>query len=244
MRTSTVRLRSARASGLAADLDLRRPCICPMGPPDGRCPARRAGGGTWRRQPQSQTRRLLPGSVPAGFRRPRPRLPRARGQRGRADGPLEQDILAAAAFLRAVRRRRPASLLSRLEHGRFLRAEGGSRGRFTALALLCPASEQVILDALDGGARTAMPRRRRGAARRPDPLGRSPPDGRTSRHRTASRWPLAYVARCYWCTPGRTPSSPSRTLWLWPGTWPGMPPCWLSPAAPTRAPSTTRPSTG
>ncbi len=69
---------------------------------------------------------------------------------GTADGPLEQDIFAAAEFLR----RRPEIDESHICYrgssmGGFYGLKAAATGfAFTALALLCPASERVILDAL------------------------------------------------------------------------------------------------
>jgi len=68
---------------------------------------------------------------------------------GTADGPLEEDLVAAAAFLRA----HPAVDAGRICYrgsslGGFYGLKAAPQAGFAALALVCPASEQVILDAL------------------------------------------------------------------------------------------------
>jgi dipeptidyl aminopeptidase/acylaminoacyl peptidase len=69
---------------------------------------------------------------------------------GTADGPLEQDILAAAAYLRSHPAVDGSSLCYRgSSMGGFYGLLAAVQTRFIALALLCPATEQVLLDALD-----------------------------------------------------------------------------------------------
>jgi len=69
---------------------------------------------------------------------------------GRADGPAELDIVAAAQFLRTL----PAVDADRVCYrgssmGGFYGLKAAREAGFAALALLCPASEQVILDAIE-----------------------------------------------------------------------------------------------
>lgn len=68
---------------------------------------------------------------------------------GEADGPLEQDVLAAASFLRA----HPAVDADQLCYrgssmGGFYGLKAAPQAGFAAMALLCPASEAVVLDAI------------------------------------------------------------------------------------------------
>ncbi|MFH0914933.1 MAG: alpha/beta fold hydrolase [bacterium] len=68
---------------------------------------------------------------------------------GEADGPLEEDVLAAAHFLRT----HPAVDSSRLCYrgssmGGFYGLKAASRAGFAAMVLLCPASEDVMLDGI------------------------------------------------------------------------------------------------
>ena len=129
---------------------------------------------------------VLPRSVPPGIRRARTRLPRPRRQRGRRgrarSSRTSSRLPASSASHPAVDG--AASLLPGLEHGRVLRAEGGARRPASPRwRLLCPASERVMLDALDeaeddaGYAVTPADPGRRGAARRLDPLGHALPQG-------------------------------------------------------------------
>ncbi len=149
MRTSTVRLRSARASGLAADLELAATLYLPD-PPDGLpAPGLVVGHGAGSRRARHDA--FCREACSQGFAVLALDLRGHGDSAGASDGPLELDILAAAGFLRD----HPAV------DGRYLCYRGSSMGGFyglkaapeagfTALALLCPASEQVILDALDG----------------------------------------------------------------------------------------------
>jgi dipeptidyl aminopeptidase/acylaminoacyl peptidase len=81
---------------------------------------------------------------------------------GAGDGPLEQDILAAARFLR----RHPAVDRGRICYrgssmGGFYGLAAAPEAEFAAMVLLCPASEKVMLDAIaasnrGGAAQSAM----------------------------------------------------------------------------------------
>ncbi len=87
---------------------------------------------------------------------------------GAADGPLEQDILAAAGFLRGHPAVEGAHICYRgSSMGGFYGLKAAPEAGLTALALVCPASERVILDALDGadddGAYAVTPADRGGA---------------------------------------------------------------------------------
>jgi len=71
---------------------------------------------------------------------------------GRLDGPLEQDVLAAVAWLRA----RPEVDAERICYrgsslGGYYGLQAAPAARFAALALLCPAGEAAMLSALEQG---------------------------------------------------------------------------------------------
>jgi dipeptidyl aminopeptidase/acylaminoacyl peptidase len=69
---------------------------------------------------------------------------------GRGDGPLEQDIFAGVDLLRSHPRVDPERVCYRgSSMGGFYGLKAAAQAHFAALALLCPASEGVILDALD-----------------------------------------------------------------------------------------------
>ena len=69
---------------------------------------------------------------------------------GRADGPLEHDLLAAARHLRTLPFVDAGEICYRgSSMGGFYGLKAAVEGGFAALALLCPAGEQVILDAID-----------------------------------------------------------------------------------------------
>lgn len=68
---------------------------------------------------------------------------------GELDGPAEQDILAAAALLRNHPLVDPGRIGYRgSSMGGYYGLRSGREARFAALALLCPATEQVLLDAI------------------------------------------------------------------------------------------------
>jgi dipeptidyl aminopeptidase/acylaminoacyl peptidase len=69
---------------------------------------------------------------------------------GFADGPLELDLCAAAAFLRAQPSVDPEKICYRgSSMGGFYGLKAAPQARFAAMALLCPATESVILHAID-----------------------------------------------------------------------------------------------
>ena len=69
---------------------------------------------------------------------------------GFADGPLELDLCAAAEFLRAQPSVDPGKVCYRgSSMGGFYGLKAAPRAAFAAIALLCPATESVILHALD-----------------------------------------------------------------------------------------------
>ncbi len=69
---------------------------------------------------------------------------------GIGDGPLEQDVLAAVRFLREHPAVDPAFVCYRGSSlGGFYGLKAASEARFTAMALLCPAGEAMLLDALN-----------------------------------------------------------------------------------------------
>jgi dipeptidyl aminopeptidase/acylaminoacyl peptidase len=72
------------------------------------------------------------------------------GSQGSGDGPLEQDILAAVRFLRTHPAVDPGLICYRgSSMGGFYGLKAEPQASFTAMALLCPAGEDVILDALE-----------------------------------------------------------------------------------------------
>ncbi|MBC7293384.1 MAG: alpha/beta fold hydrolase [Thermoleophilia bacterium] len=104
---------------------------------------------------------------------------------GLADGPLEMDILAAAAFLRNRPGVRPDQVCYRgSSMGGFYGLKAATSEQFAALVLLCPASEQVILDAISkGDAESPDP------PQAPQPPASLPPGTRTSRRDPAGQPP-------------------------------------------------------
>jgi dipeptidyl aminopeptidase/acylaminoacyl peptidase len=69
---------------------------------------------------------------------------------GFADGPLELDLYAAAAFLRAQPSVDPGKLCYRgSSMGGFYGVKASPQAKFAAMALLCPATESVVLHAID-----------------------------------------------------------------------------------------------
>ncbi len=68
---------------------------------------------------------------------------------GEADGPMEQDVLAAARFLRAHPAVDPKRLCYRgSSMGGFYGLKAAPQAGFAAMVLLCPAGEGVVLDAI------------------------------------------------------------------------------------------------
>ena len=148
MRPSAVHLLSARASGLAADLELAATLYIPD-PADGLpAPGLVVGHGAGSRRARHDA--FCREACFQGFAVLAVDLRGHGDSAGAADGPLEHDILAAAAFLRghgAVDGRHLCYRGSSM--GGFYGLKAAPEAGFTALALLCPASERVILDALD-----------------------------------------------------------------------------------------------
>jgi uncharacterized protein len=150
MRTSTVRLRSARASGLEPDLELNATLYLPDPPDRPPAPGLVVGHGAGSRRARHDA--FCREACFQGFAVLALDLRGHGDSTGTADGPLEEDILAAAGFLRghpAVDGRHLCYRGSSM--GGFYGLKAAPEAGFTALALLCPASEQVILDALDKG---------------------------------------------------------------------------------------------
>lgn len=148
MRSATVALRSAGTPGFAPDLDLAATLYLPDRPQGLPSPGLVVGHGAGSRRTRHDAfcrEACTQGFAVLGLDF------RGHGDSdGIADGPLEQDILAAVAFLRG----HPAVDGTRLCYrgssmGGFYGLKAGSEAGFTALALLCPASERVMLDALD-----------------------------------------------------------------------------------------------
>jgi dipeptidyl aminopeptidase/acylaminoacyl peptidase len=148
MRSATIALRSAGTPGFAPDLDLAATLYLPDRPQGLPSPGLVVGHGAGSRRTRHDAfcrQACSQGFAVLGLDF------RGHGDSGGiADGPLEQDILAAVAFLRG----HPAVDGARLCYrgssmGGFYGLKAGSEAGFTALALLCPASERVMLDALD-----------------------------------------------------------------------------------------------
>ena len=69
---------------------------------------------------------------------------------GSADGPMEQDILAAVQVLREMRQVNPNAICYRGSSiAGFYGLVAAPEARFAAMVLICPAGEQVFLDTLD-----------------------------------------------------------------------------------------------
>jgi uncharacterized protein len=149
MRTAIIHLRSARAPGLARDLELAATLYLPDPPNDLRAPGLVVGHGAGSRRARHDA--FCREACSQGFAVLALDLRGHGDSAGLADGPLELDILAAAAYLR----RHPAVDGARLCYrgssmGGFYGLKAAPEAGFEALALLCPAGEQVILDSLDG----------------------------------------------------------------------------------------------
>jgi uncharacterized protein len=169
MRVSAIRLRSARASDLRADLELAATLYLPD-PPDGLfAPGLVVGHGAGSRRARHDA--FCREACSQGFAVLALDLRGHGDSAGTADGPLEQDILAAARFLRGHEAVDGRHLCYRgSSMGGFYGLKAAPEAGFTAIALLCPASEQVLLDALDaGGAESATMAEGGGAAQPPAP---------------------------------------------------------------------------
>lgn len=151
MRTTSVTLRSALLPGLPAELRLAATLYLPDGPDHDdrgrRSPGLVVGHGAGSRRTNHDDfcrEACLQGFVVLAFDF------RGHGDSGwSADGPLEQDVLAAAAFLRRRTDVDDEHICYRgSSMGGFYGLRAAVETKFTALALLCPASERVILDAL------------------------------------------------------------------------------------------------
>jgi dipeptidyl aminopeptidase/acylaminoacyl peptidase len=150
MHVDQVVLRSARQPGLPADLKLAATLYLPESSYADRVPALVVGHGAGSHRARhdafcrvacSQGLAVLALDL------------RGHGESGgAADGPLEQDIVAAARFLRshpAVDGARVAYRGSSMGGFYGLQAAAQPTAGFTALALLCPASEEILSAALD-----------------------------------------------------------------------------------------------
>ncbi len=149
MRMSAVRLRSGPASAPTAALELAATLYIPdtsEGPP---APGLIVGHGAGSRAARHDA--FCREACSQGFAVLALDFRGHGDSAGAADGPLEQDIRAAAAFLREHPGVDSRHLCYRgSSMGGFYGLKAASEARFTALALLCPASERVMLDALDG----------------------------------------------------------------------------------------------
>jgi dipeptidyl aminopeptidase/acylaminoacyl peptidase len=148
MYVDAVHLRSARARGLQADLELAATLYLPD-PEDG-APAPGLvvghGAGSHRARHDAFCRE----ACSAGFAVLALDFRGHGDSSGFADGPLERDILAATSYLRdhaAVNGRHLCYRGSSM--GGFYGLKAAPEAGFRALALLCPASERVILDSLE-----------------------------------------------------------------------------------------------
>ncbi len=148
MLTTDVRLLSARTPGLPPDLELAATLylphdICPA-PVPGLIVGHGAGSHRLRHDTFCREACLRGFAVLAlDFR--------GHGDStGAADGPLEEDILAAARFLRRYPGIDDAHICYRgSSMGGFYGLKAASEARFTAMVLLCPAGETVMLAAID-----------------------------------------------------------------------------------------------
>jgi len=151
--TTDVRLLSARAPGLPPDLALAATLYLPQDP----CPSPAPGlvvghgAGSHRRRHDVFCREAcLHGFAVLALDF------RGHGDsQGAADGPLEEDILAAAHFLRRHPGIDDRHICYRgSSMGGFYGLKAASAARFTAMVLVCPASETVMLAAIDGAETT------------------------------------------------------------------------------------------
>jgi dipeptidyl aminopeptidase/acylaminoacyl peptidase len=155
MLTSDVRILSARTAGLPADLEVAATLYLPDGADEPRATAGLVvghGAGSRRLRHDAFCREACAQGLVVlalDFR--------GHGDSaGAGDGPLEQDVLAGARYLR----HHPAVAGGHIcfrgsSMGGFYGLKAAPEADFTAMALLCPASEKVMLDAIDDAAGAA-----------------------------------------------------------------------------------------
>lgn len=147
-----VRLRSSRQEGLAPDLELSAGLYLPCGaaePATSRSvPGLVVGHGAGSRAANHDD--FCVEACRQGFAVLALDFRGHGRSKGKADGPLELDILAAVEFLRAHPAVDPRLVCYRGSSlGGFYGLKAGPLAGFIAMVLLCPAGEDVILDALD-----------------------------------------------------------------------------------------------
>ena len=149
MPSQDIHIASSAIPGAPADLSLAATLYLPPGPPTGaRLPGVVVGHGAGSRR--SRHAEFCEVACEAGFAVLGLDF-RGHGESsGIADGPLDLDLCAAAAFLRD----HPAVDPDRVCHrgssmGGFYGLKAAPEAGFAALALLCPATEAVILRAID-----------------------------------------------------------------------------------------------
>ncbi len=132
---------------------------------------------------------------------------------GAADGPLEEDILAAADFLRRHPRIDDRHICYRgSSMGGFYGLKAASAARFTAMVLVCPASETVMLAAIDDAETTTRDTESPSAADEAQTTTSTRWDVAPLRayfqRENSIGWQLASAARRCSCTSGKTPVVP------------------------------------
>lgn len=143
-----ITLLSSAETGAQASLELAATLYLPSLPSHGRAPGLIVGHGAGsRRGNHDEFCRLACASgfvvIALDFR--------GHGDsRGRADGPLEHDVLAAVRHLRSLPFVGATEICYRgSSMGGFYGLKAAVEGAFAALVLLCPAGEKVILEAID-----------------------------------------------------------------------------------------------
>ena len=120
---------------------------------------------------------------------------------GTLDGPGELDLVAAAAYLRGLDAVDPARICYRGSSlGGYFGLQAARPAGFAAMALVCPATEAVMLAALDGGYDEDQARER-GLELRADVDALR---AYFSRARCGRRRPGRSTATCSWCTRAAT----------------------------------------
>lgn len=167
MQTQDIHLRSSSVPGASQDIELAATLYLPHEPaPGATAPGIIVGHGAG--SSRSRHEEFCREACSAGFVVLGLDFRGHGDSSGFADGPLEMDLYAAAAFLRTHLSVDPQKVCYRGSSlGGFYGLKAAPRARFAAMALLCPATESVILHALDeqqavpdaeAGAETRLPR--------------------------------------------------------------------------------------